>query len=118
MHISLDLPGTNVSRMKISKADPSDHYILSDITFIGKSYWNYDAAQMEKWRPQLTIASNYIEANETYKLRKTGPMMFRQFFTPSGSEKERRSIGINSSTADTIQTKIAVTSSAQLKFTI
>ncbi|GEP51134.1 hypothetical protein FNO01nite_18060 [Flavobacterium noncentrifugens] len=54
--------------MKIAKAFPSDHRILSDITFKGKTYWNYDAAQMQNWKPELTIASEYIEAHETYKL--------------------------------------------------
>jgi len=54
--------------MKIVKAIPSDHLILSDITFKGKAHWGYDAAQMENWRPQLTISSDDIERNETYKL--------------------------------------------------
>jgi len=54
--------------MKIVKAVPADHIILSDITFKGKAYWNYDSAQMENWLPELVIGPAYIEAHKVYKL--------------------------------------------------
>lgn len=56
------------TQMEIAKAIPSDHLILSDITFKGKAYWNYDAVQMQSWKPQLTISADDIQQNETYKL--------------------------------------------------
>ena len=52
----------------ISKATIEDAKILTDITKKSKAHWGYSNEQMESWSSQLTIATNYIEINEVYKL--------------------------------------------------
>ncbi len=54
--------------MKIQRAKKEDHSILSEITYLGKSYWGYEKEQLEKWKDDLTITTDYIKNNETYKL--------------------------------------------------
>lgn len=54
--------------MKIERAVPEDHTLLTVITKKSKAFWGYDEQQMEKWNDLLTITSDYILKNETYKL--------------------------------------------------
>ncbi len=54
--------------MAIIPALNSDHQILSHITQQSKAHWGYSPKQMDKWRDELTISSQYIEQNEVYKL--------------------------------------------------
>ena len=54
--------------MKVEKANITDAEKLTRLTLKSKSYWNYSEEQMDKWRPELTITSDYIVKNEVYKL--------------------------------------------------
>lgn len=54
--------------MKIERALPEDHILLTVITKKSKAFWGYDEQQMEKWDDLLTITPDYILKNETYKL--------------------------------------------------
>lgn len=54
--------------MKIERAIPEDHTLLTVITKKSKAFWGYDEQQMERWNDLLTITSDYILKNETYKL--------------------------------------------------
>ena len=54
--------------MKILRASNCDNLILTEITKKSKAYWNYSEEQIEKWSDALTISSEYISENETYKL--------------------------------------------------
>ena len=55
--------------MKIEKAKNIDHIELSELTARSKSHWNYSSDQIEKWKDDLTISSEYIDKNEVYKLK-------------------------------------------------
>lgn len=59
---------SDCTRMEIIKAENSDHLVLSEIAFLGKSFWCYSPKQLELWREQLTITEKYIEENQVYKL--------------------------------------------------
>lgn len=54
--------------MRITQAKPEDYKKLTEITFQGKSHWGYSKEQMEIWRKDLTISSEYIIQNEVFKL--------------------------------------------------
>lgn len=54
--------------MIVKKAQASDAAKLTDICIRSKSFWDYDAEQIEAWREELTITSTYIEENEVYIL--------------------------------------------------
>lgn len=54
--------------VKIRKALPTDHTLLTQITFDGKAFWGYTKQQLSTWEDELTITSKYISKNETYKL--------------------------------------------------
>ncbi len=53
--------------IRISKAKPSDHKKLTEISFSSKRYWNYPNSYFEIWKNELTIKTNYIEKNLVYK---------------------------------------------------
>ena len=54
--------------MKIERAIPSDHMILTTITKRSKAYWGYSKEQIEAWDALLSVTPEYITKNETYKL--------------------------------------------------
>lgn len=54
--------------MTIEKAIPTDSEVITELTLRSKAYWNYDPAQVEAWRGDLTVSAEYIEANQVYKL--------------------------------------------------
>lgn len=54
--------------LEIQKAKPTNHILLTQITFDGKAYWGYSQEQIQKWAEDLTITSQYIEDNEVYNL--------------------------------------------------
>jgi GNAT superfamily N-acetyltransferase len=54
--------------VKIVKATPDLHLILSEITFDGKAFWGFSEAILNIWREELTITEKYILENETYTL--------------------------------------------------
>ncbi|WP_310557609.1 GNAT family N-acetyltransferase [Flavobacterium sp.] len=54
--------------MKIKKANPKDHLILTEITKKSKAYWGYSEQQILKWNDNLTISEDYIKNNFTFKL--------------------------------------------------
>ncbi len=56
--------------MKIEKANPEDHTLLTEITKKSKAYWGYSAEQLVLWNENLTVSKNYIQNNPTYKLLK------------------------------------------------
>lgn len=54
--------------MKIEKAQNIDSNDLTELTIRSKSHWGYSAEQINKWKDDLTIYSEYIDQNEVYKL--------------------------------------------------
>lgn len=54
--------------LKIIKANPDDHEILTEITKKSKAHWGYSDEQMEKWSQDLMISKDYIKKSEVYKL--------------------------------------------------
>lgn len=54
--------------MKIIKANSDDAQEITALVMRSKNYWNYGEEQMEKWREELTITSEYINKYPVYKL--------------------------------------------------
>lgn len=54
--------------MKIEKAIPTDHEILTEITKKSKAFWGYSEELLLKWSDNLTVTSTYIESNNVFKL--------------------------------------------------
>lgn len=54
--------------MEIKKAKIADAEILTDLTLKSKAYWKYGDEQIQKWRAELTISTQYISKNEVYNL--------------------------------------------------
>ena len=54
--------------MEIKKARIVDAEILTDLTLKSKAYWKYGDEQIENWRADLSISSQYISENEVYNL--------------------------------------------------
>ena len=54
--------------MKIEKAKNTDASEITELTIRSKSYWNYSKEQIEEWKNDLTVTSDYIEKKEVYKL--------------------------------------------------
>lgn len=54
--------------MLIEIAEKDDHVALTNITYLGKSFWGYDEKIMDQWKDDLTISPEYIVQNETFKL--------------------------------------------------
>ncbi len=52
--------------MQISRAQPGDASLVSEIAQAAKAHWGYPPEWLEQWREQLTIAPNFIAQNETY----------------------------------------------------
>lgn len=54
--------------MKIARAKTVDAKDITALTIRSKDYWGYGDAQIEKWRAELTITADYINANQVFKL--------------------------------------------------
>lgn len=54
--------------MKIERAIPTDHAVLTVITKLSKAHWGYSRQQLEEWDALLTVTPEYITDNETYKI--------------------------------------------------
>ncbi len=54
--------------MKIIKAKNTDSKRLTALTITSKAYWNYSSKQIQEWKEDLTISTEYITNNEVYKL--------------------------------------------------
>jgi GNAT superfamily N-acetyltransferase len=59
------------SKIKISKAKPSDHLILTNISFSAKMHWNYPDHYFDLWKNELTITEEYIKQNIVFKAHLT-----------------------------------------------
>ena len=54
--------------MKIVKATNTDALALTELTLRSKLHWGYTEDQIEGWKDDLTINSDYVDNNEVYKL--------------------------------------------------
>ena len=54
--------------MKITKAEIKDAKSLTALAIQSKAYWGYSKNQIEAWREELTVTTNYIERNSVFKL--------------------------------------------------
>jgi len=54
--------------MKIIKATNTDADVLTALTLRSKLHWGYTEDQIEGWKEDLTINSDYVDNNEVYKL--------------------------------------------------
>lgn len=54
--------------MEITKANPAEYKVLTDITKQSKAYWGYSNEQIESWSDLLTITKDYIENHEVYQI--------------------------------------------------
>ena len=54
--------------MNIQKATAEDAVRLTQLTIRSKSYWDYTPEQIEKWRDELTITTDYINQNHVFIL--------------------------------------------------
>lgn len=61
--------------MKIERAVPGDHRILTEIAKKSKASWGYSDEQVEAWRDDLTVTPHYIEEHEAYKLVSDGQVI-------------------------------------------
>ncbi|MCC6825314.1 MAG: GNAT family N-acetyltransferase [Acidobacteria bacterium] len=64
---------------RFEPAENGDLARLSEIAFAAKSYWQYPAEWLEKWRPQLTITDDDIASGAAIKLTESGEI--RGFYT-------------------------------------
>ena len=64
---------------RFEPAENGDLVRLSEIAFAAKSYWQYPAEWLEKWRPQLTITDDDIASGAAIKLTESGEI--RGFYT-------------------------------------
>jgi GNAT superfamily N-acetyltransferase len=49
--------------IKIRKAKPQEHEILTEISFAAKRYWDYPQEYFDVWKDELTISEDYIKNN-------------------------------------------------------
>ena len=66
IHSNLYFRVTN-NQMKIEKAVPDDHEVLTAVTKKSKAYWGYSETQIELWSEFLTVTKNYIETQSVFK---------------------------------------------------
>ena len=52
--------------MRITRAQPADAALLTDIAFVAKRRWGYPESWIERWRAALTISPTSIANDETY----------------------------------------------------
>lgn len=57
-----------MKNISFSRADISDHTILSTIAFQAKKHWGYPDSWLELWKQDLTITEKYIVENQVFKV--------------------------------------------------
>jgi len=73
--------------MNIEKANKTDAKQLTELTIRSKSHWNYCKQQIEAWRNDLTVTSDYLIEKEVYKLTKQSTLIgYYSFFKISNKE--------------------------------
>lgn len=50
-------------KITIRPAKDTENGVLTNISFASKRYWNYPEEYFDVWRTELTITSDYINAN-------------------------------------------------------
>jgi len=73
--------------MKIEKAKPSNHLVLSELTKRSKAFWGYSQKQIEEWDEQLTVSEKYIIENEVYTLEGEKKIIGYYSFYPIDEKK-------------------------------
>lgn len=53
---------------QILRAQPADALRLKEIAVAAKAYWGYPPEWMERWTQRFQVRSEYLAANEVYKL--------------------------------------------------
>ncbi len=73
--------------MNILKANKDDATILTALTMKSKAYWGFSTRQLEDWKEDLTITSDYIVTNSVYKLELNSMLIgYYSFRKISGDE--------------------------------
>jgi len=63
--------------LQLRRASPEQADALSRIALAAKAHWGYPEHWMQIWRPQLTFAPEYFEANESWVVEMEGnPIAF------------------------------------------
>jgi N-acetylglutamate synthase-like GNAT family acetyltransferase len=52
--------------LQIRRANPNDADTLTSIAHAAKRHWGYPEHWIERWKPDLTITSEFISANEVF----------------------------------------------------
>ena len=73
--------------MRIEKAKNIDNIEISVLTARSKAHWNYSSEQIEKWKDDLTISSEYIDKNEVYKLKEGDKLIGYYSFKEADNKK-------------------------------
>ena len=55
-------------KFKFIKANTLDATSLTELSLRSKDYWKYGKQQIEKWREEMTIDSDYIINNQVFKM--------------------------------------------------
>ena len=53
-------------KIRIRNAKPSEHEILTQISFAAKRYWDYPQEYFDVWKDELTISEDYIKNNTVF----------------------------------------------------
>lgn len=54
--------------MKVTKAKPQDHEMLTSIMRKSKAHWDYTKQQLQLWQNELTVSQSEIINHHVYKL--------------------------------------------------
>ncbi len=73
--------------MKIIKANITDADTLTALTLRSKLYWGYSDNQIESWKDDLTISSDYVSNNQVYKLVADDKLVGFYAFLPETNTK-------------------------------
>jgi len=52
--------------IEIRRAQPAEAEVLTAIAHAAKRHWNYPAAWIDQWKPDLTITPEFIAENEVF----------------------------------------------------
>ena len=74
------------SEMKIEKAHTHDSQPLTELCISSKDYWDYGVNQIEKWKEELTITDQFINANQVFKLIVKDELIGFYAFQPLSNE--------------------------------
>jgi ribosomal protein S18 acetylase RimI-like enzyme len=73
--------------MKIIKANITDGNALTVLTLKSKAYWGYTDDQIESWKDDLTISSDYVSNNQVFKLVADDKLVGFYAFLPETNTK-------------------------------